>query len=73
MWTSLAVAGVIYNFAVVFFGITALLAAWLGNWALLWGVGIFAVGTGFHVWWCVGNGINPLTAEPKDRYYRLRG
>jgi hypothetical protein len=31
------------------------------------------VGAVFHVWWCRRHGINPLTAEPKEEYYQLRG
>ena len=26
-----------------------------------------------HLWWLPKNGINGWTAEPKDKYYRLRG
>jgi hypothetical protein len=26
-----------------------------------------------HGWWLPKNGIHPLTAEPKDRYYKFRG
>lgn len=26
-----------------------------------------------HAWWLPKNGINGWTAEPKDKYYRLRG
>lgn len=57
----------------VFFGLTVLLSAWVGAWSLLYVFGIFAVGTVFHTVWRVRNGINPLTAEPKARYYQLRG
>jgi hypothetical protein len=30
-------------------------------------------GTTFHFIWCAKNGINPITAEPRRRYYELRG
>ncbi len=26
-----------------------------------------------HAWWLPRHGIHPLTGEPRDRYYRLRG
>jgi hypothetical protein len=26
-----------------------------------------------HAWWLPKNGVNGLTAEPKDKYYALRG
>ena len=26
-----------------------------------------------HLWWLPKKGINPWTAEPKDKYYQLRG
>jgi hypothetical protein len=26
-----------------------------------------------HGWWLPKQGIHPLTAEPKERYYKLRG
>lgn len=26
-----------------------------------------------HGWWLPKQGIHPITAEPKDRYYKLRG
>lgn len=26
-----------------------------------------------HVWWCVKNGIHPLKATPRKKYYALRG
>jgi len=31
------------------------------------------LGLAFHLWWCKKHGINPLTAEPKECYYELRG
>lgn len=58
---------------VVFFGLTGLLSFWLGNWALIWVFGLLTVGCVVHYAWCVHNQINPLTAEPKERYYQLRG
>jgi len=57
----------------VSFGVTALLAAWVGSWALAWVLGMMAAGLGFHFAWCRLNQIHPPSAEPKERYYRLRG
>jgi len=31
------------------------------------------VGAVFHLRWCRRHGINPITAEPRDECYRLRG
>jgi hypothetical protein len=42
-------------------------------WTFAYIFGLPAVGAIFHVWWCLRHGINPLTAEPKEEYYRLRG
>lgn len=42
-------------------------------WTLLWLIGLPAIGAIVHFTWCFKNQINPLTAEPRDRYYRLRG
>ncbi len=36
-------------------------------------LGLPGVGLAFHLWWCRKHGIDPLTAEPKERYYELRG
>ncbi|MER3444545.1 MAG: hypothetical protein C4333_10670 [Meiothermus sp.] len=57
---------------VVFFGVTALLAAWVGDWALVWVLGTMGAGLGFHFAWCRLSRIHPLSAEPKEQYYRLR-
>ncbi|WP_439659419.1 hypothetical protein ACSHWB_44750 [Lentzea sp. HUAS TT2] len=42
-------------------------------WTWVWIVGLPLAGATFHVMWCVRHQINPLTAEPRERYYRLRG
>jgi hypothetical protein len=42
-------------------------------WTFVWIFGLPALGAASHVWWSLRHGINPLTAEPKDEYYRLRG
>lgn len=58
----------------MYYGITALLGRTVGRpWTLGWVAGLPLVGAGFHTWWCRKHGINPLTAEPRDRYMQLRG
>ena len=42
-------------------------------WSLIWIVGVFGIGTGFHVWWCRKHGIGIFSAEPREKYYQLRG
>ncbi|HKN55066.1 MAG TPA: hypothetical protein VJX66_21395 [Amycolatopsis sp.] len=42
-------------------------------WTWVWIAGLPLIGAGFHIWWCRRNGINPLTAQPRDRYHALRG
>lgn len=58
----------------VYFGATALISKTAGRpWTLVWILGLPGIGAIFHVWWCRRHGIDPLTAEPRDEYYRLRG
>jgi hypothetical protein len=45
----------------------------IGHWALALPLTAGAVGASFHVWWCRRNGIDPLRAVPRRRYYELRG
>jgi hypothetical protein len=45
----------------------------VGHWALAVPVGMGIAGSTFHVIWCRRNGIDPLTAMPRRRYYELRG
>lgn len=47
--------------------------AWIGHWALAVLAGFALLGTLAHVVWCRTNGIHPLTAEPRLRYYERRG
>lgn len=59
---------------VAYLGVVALIYRTAGRpWTFLWIFGLPAVGAGFHFWWCRRHGINPLTAEPRDEYRRLRG
>jgi hypothetical protein len=52
-------------------GVVALTAG--RPWTWVWIAGLPLIGSTFHVAWCVRHQINPLTAEPRDRYYQLRG
>jgi len=54
-------------------GLTLALYPLLGHWAILAPLGLGAAGSTFHVWWCRNNGIHPLRAAPRRRYYELRG
>ena len=45
----------------------------IGHWALLVPVLLGAAGTAFHIVWCRRNGIDPIRATPRRRYYELRG
>ena len=57
----------------IYLGMAGLLGVTVGRpWTLIWVLGLPAVGATFHVSWCLRNGINPLTAEPRDRYEELR-
>src|SRR5512133_2321868 len=53
--------------------VTGVLGVTVGRpWTLIWVLGLPTVGAVFHVIWCLRHGINPLTAEPRDRYEQLR-
>lgn len=57
-----------------YFSVTAALSHGSGRpWTFIWVLGYPAIGMAFHMWWCGKHGIDPLTAEPKERYYELRG
>jgi hypothetical protein len=56
-----------------YLAVTGLLGVTIGRpYTFVWLLGLPAVGATFHLWWCVRNGINPLTAEPRDRYEQPR-
>jgi hypothetical protein len=58
----------------MYLGGTALLSRKAGRpWSFLWIIGLPSSGLAFHFRWRRKNGIHPLTAEPRDRYYQLRG
>lgn len=41
--------------------------------AIVFSFGLIGLGLTVHVMWCRKHNIHPLTAEPKARYYKLRG
>ncbi len=53
--------------------ITLGLYALIGHWAAAVPVGLGLLGLTFHLIWCKKNGIHPLRATPRRRYYELRG
>lgn len=48
-------------------------APFIGHLALAVLLGFAALGATAHFIWCQRNGIDPLSAEPRRRYYELRG
>ncbi len=53
-------------------GVTVGLYYFIGHFALLFPVLILITGTIFHFRFCRKNGIDPLKATPKKKYYQLR-
>ncbi len=53
--------------------ITLSLYYYIGHWAVLVPIGLGSLGLVFHVVWCKKNGIHPIRATPRRRYYELRG
>lgn len=47
--------------------------AWIGHWALAVLAGFGCLGATVHLVWCWRHGIHPATAEPRRKYYALRG
>lgn len=41
--------------------------------ALVFSLGLMSIGLTVHIIWCRSHEIHPLTAEPKEHYYELRG
>ena len=59
----------------VFVGVTLAISAALGR---VWAMGFLVVAAVIpfvviHMWWLPKHGINGWTAEPKEKYYQLRG
>jgi hypothetical protein len=58
---------------IVYWGLVVILTVAVGRpWSLVWTVSP-VLGLIVHFVWCFRNGIHPLTAEPRDRYYAARG
>jgi uncharacterized membrane protein HdeD (DUF308 family) len=54
--------------------VTVLIGRTAGRpWTFAWILFLPLVGVTFHFCWCHKHGIHPLTAEPRDKYYALRG
>ena len=45
----------------------------VGHSALALPIGVGALGTVFHFWWCRKHNIDPIRATPRRKYYQLRG
>jgi hypothetical protein len=45
----------------------------IGHWSLILPAIMLLLGTTFHIIWCRKNGIDPLKATPRKKYYQLRG
>jgi hypothetical protein len=54
-------------------GVTLGLYRGFGHWALVAPIAMSALGLVVHLVWCRRNGIDPLRATPRRRYYDLRG
>ncbi len=54
-------------------GLTLVLTRFIGHWAAVVPVGLGLLGLTFHFIWCKRNGIHPIRATPRRRYYELRG
>lgn len=58
---------------IIFDGITIGLFFLVGHWALLFPAALLFPGAFVHVRWCRKNGIHPVKATPRKKYYELRG
>jgi hypothetical protein len=57
----------------LYLAVAAVLGLTVGRpWTFVWLLGLPLTGATLHLVWCLRNGINPLTAEPKELYERLR-
>lgn len=52
---------------------TLVLYHYVGHWAILLPVLGSIAGAVFHFMWCKKNGIHPIQATPRRKYYELRG
>jgi dolichyl-phosphate-mannose--protein O-mannosyl transferase len=56
----------------VIYGITIGLYLWVRHWALFFLPLIIIPGLILHFKWCRKNGIHPMNATPRKKYYELR-
>lgn len=54
-------------------GVTISLYYWIGHYAVIFPIAMTIVGTIVHIRICRKNGIDPLRATPRKKYYQLRG
>ena len=57
----------------ILIGVTMGLTPLVGHWALVFPGGLAIVGLTFHFTFLRRHGIHPFTANPRRRYYDLRG
>jgi hypothetical protein len=63
----------VLKFFVMMTAITAISATAGRVWSASVLAALFAIAAVIHAWWLPKHGINGLTAEPRDKYYALRG
>ena len=54
-------------------GLTLALARMVGHWSLVLPIAAGVAGVIGHTIWCRRNGIDPIQATPRRKYYELRG
>ena len=55
-------------------GVVALISSTAGRaWSAALVCAILGTAAFMHAWWLPKHGIHPLTGEPRDKYYALRG
>jgi len=58
----------------IYIGVALLIGATAGRpWTFVWIAFLPLLGFTVHLLWCRKHGIHPLTAEPRDKFYALRG
>ena len=58
----------------IYVGVAYLIGSTAGRpWTFAWVAFLPLLGFTVHILWCRKHGIHPLTAEPRDKYYALRG
>ncbi len=58
----------------IFMGLSILISATAGRvWFFVFLGTMLSIVLGIHLWWLPKHGVNGWTAEPKEKYYELRG